>query len=351
VRSSSFPEIRPARGGRLGRVLAGGAAVLLAGGLLSACTATPYAAVVDGRVISQSRLDSELSAIVHNAGYLKQISTSEKVRGAGSGTYSASFVAAVLNQDVQLAVVAHAVAARHLRITAAERTQATADLDSAYGGAATFDAFPAAYRARLLRAFADVTALEASLVGANLSSAHLKALYAADPSRYGTICTSEALFSSNAAARTAARSLAHGASFDKAVAAAKAAGTLGGEGVVGCGTRAEYQGSFSKAVATAVGRTATGSATGVVSTSQGPAIFDVTARHNGTYAASARQIVASLLSSAGGRLQRYIDHELEVTPIEVNPADGRLVRVKGVPEVETPSGPSKAATSGFLAGA
>lgn len=349
MQSLSLPETRSALRGRVGRLFAGGAAVLLAGGLLSACTATPYAAVVDGRVISQSQLDSELSAIVHNPGYLKQISTSEKVRGAGSHTYAASFVAAVLNQDVQLALVAHAVAARHLRITAADRSQATADLDSAYGGAATFDTFPASYRAQLLRAFADVTALEASLVGANLSSAHLKALYAADPSRYGTICTSEALFSSSAAARTAARSLAEGKSFDTAVAAAKAAGTLGGEGVVGCGTRAEYEGSFSKAVADAVGRTATGSATGVVSTSQGPAIFDVTARHTGTYAASAKQIVASLLSSAGGRLQRYIDHQLEVSSIQVNPADGRLVRVKGAREVESPSGPSKAATSGFLA--
>lgn len=321
------------------------------GTVASACTTTPYAAVVDGSVISQASLTSTLSAIKHNSAYLATVKKSQRVTGDSSQAFATPFVAQVLTQQIQLMLVRHAVAARHLRVGASDVAQARADLAAAYGGAATFRAFPTAYQHQLTSSFADVTALEASLARVNLSTSHLRALYAASPSTYAQICTTELLVRSPAGASAATSALAKGQSFTAVVAAAKKSGQEVAEGVVGCGTAAQYTQALGSAIEQKVVATPTGRVAGPISTSHGEALFHVDARQSVSFAAAEATIRAQELSSAGATLQRFLTAQVRSARISVNPADGRLSISKGVRQVVAPAGPSSAALAGTAFGA
>ena len=86
---------------------------------LSGCNVrfSPYAAVVNGSVISQSQLRDALAAVVNNAGYKCSIEsggTSSHTRRAGEGTYNATFSAQMLSILIQDKVVRQEVARMRL---------------------------------------------------------------------------------------------------------------------------------------------------------------------------------------------------------------------------------------------
>jgi hypothetical protein len=86
------------------RALTAGAALVAGCLLVSACDASPYAASVNGQVVSQLSLNTELKQYAANRAFVSSISTGGNnlsVTGAGGpGTYTTTFVNTVLSRTV-----------------------------------------------------------------------------------------------------------------------------------------------------------------------------------------------------------------------------------------------------------
>lgn len=115
-------------------MLAGLAVAVLAGGLVTACNTSPYAAVVNGDAIAQTALNQELSYGDRSLAYLElvesihQQATGQTVglSGAGSGTHTKAWVALQLTGLIQDRLISQDLAARH-------QQPGTAMLDAARG--------------------------------------------------------------------------------------------------------------------------------------------------------------------------------------------------------------------------
>ena len=78
----------------------------------------PYAAKVNGVILSKSDLDAELGAIRNNAEYLKALTDAQvAVKGTGEGTFDTAFVARVLTRRIYLELIHQEVVRRKLKLT------------------------------------------------------------------------------------------------------------------------------------------------------------------------------------------------------------------------------------------
>ncbi len=218
-------------------------AALLAVALLAgACDANlgGDAASVDGTAISQSTLTSNLSDAASDSIYTCELSSSgtltvagsgTKVTGAGSSTYTSPFVAAVLNQLIQVTAVRNELARLHLSASSFARQEATLQLESeltpptssATGASGTptcsgtgegaLKAFPKAYRNQLIELQAGLDVLAAHREGFALTPSGVRA-YAVKhgglpQERFVSIIATQ----SKAEAQTIAAAINQGASF------------------------------------------------------------------------------------------------------------------------------------------
>lgn len=215
------------------------AAVALAAGACDA-NVSGDAASVNGTGISQSALTSTLSQAASNsiyacelssAGTLTMANTATKVTGAAQSSYSSPFVAAVLNQLIQLHIVRAELARRHLAVTSFARDEAVQQLQleltpqssSSTGASGTptcsgdgtqaLSAFPTSYRNQLIELQAALDTLAAEKTGFELTPAGVTA-YAR---HHGGVprqrAVSVILLKSQGEAKTVAAAISHGASF------------------------------------------------------------------------------------------------------------------------------------------
>ena len=139
--------------------------------VLTGCGATaPYAAIVNDERISADSFEDELDAIANNEAFVGD--ARDQIVGANEdSTYSAGFVAQLLNERVIFEVIHDYLADRNVPVTPEDLQSAQAQLDqqgaaqAQQGGtdaAAVAAGFPAEYRETRVRRLAELNALRRS---------------------------------------------------------------------------------------------------------------------------------------------------------------------------------------------
>ncbi len=318
----------------------------------TACTATPYAAVVNGAVISQSSLNSQLDAIASNHSYLASLEQSGPVLGSGKGTFATSFVAQILQEQIELVLVHQEVGARKVAITPSDVAAAKAQASQSFGS--SFSSFPASYRAQLTNEFAEVAALEASIGHVSTATPALRAYYESHLAEFTSVCSSRILVPTQAKAKLVATIVQSGR--EPFAAAAKQfstdSQTAGQGGQLGCAPIATYASSLGPTVATVVSGLRPGQVSAPFDTSGGWALYRVDSVSTPPFSSVVTEVRAALLSQTSTSFTTFLTKVAIHAHITVNPAYGRIevghAQLSLVPPAKPPA---KAAPASGSAGA
>jgi hypothetical protein len=287
------------------------AAAALVGGVVlsvvaSACQGTALAAItVNGHVITESALTSELQDIAANTAYVSAIQQSgsppPSVLGKGNGTFDMAFTDKVLTRQVLLELVHEEVLKRKLVVSAADVQAAATDQATAIGndtnGKPIFPAFPKSYQDLLSRRAAEVTALQDSLAGITIDDPTIQKYYAAHTADFVLNCVSVIQLATQATAdQTRAKVTAPGADYAaiaRQVSTDAQSATSGGD--LGC----QPVGAFSQVpgVDAAVAALSVGQVSPVIpvqGTTPAFALFKLTDRKPQALTAVRTQVIAAL---------------------------------------------------------
>ncbi|HEY1829030.1 MAG TPA: peptidylprolyl isomerase [Acidimicrobiales bacterium] len=227
--------------------------VVVAGGLAWAAFGVPSnAATVNGQAISQSQLNSDVTAISNSATYFcylngQQVVESDggagiaPVNGVGQQTSAGprtsattAFVANYLDTEVGHQLVDELAAQRHLTVTAADLTTARTQFEdqissimsdvegsqyqcssgtTALTGQAVLATMPSSFINEQVKFFATVNVLEESLSGLATSTASLKTYFEAHQSQFDTACFTVAQYTSESTAEATRAAVFEGGSF------------------------------------------------------------------------------------------------------------------------------------------
>ena len=303
--------------------------------LSTACgSLTPWAARVNGQIVSRKALDAELNTILHNKSYLQAVNASlaqegAKVEGTGKGTVDSSFAARALTRRILLSLVHQEVQRRHLKITPADLSEAKTGVIGGFQDPKTFSSFPKGYQNDVIRTTAEVNALQQSLQSGGGSDAALLAYYNAHKDEFVETCVSHILVDTKAQADALRTQIAGGADF---AALAKAnskdnQGPTGGSaakgGDLGCLTDQEAS-SLDPAFLAAMKALPTGQVSDVVQSQFGFHIIKVTDRRPRSFQDSKQQISSQLNSDASNAFGDLITKLVNKAHIEVNPRYGHF---------------------------
>jgi foldase protein PrsA len=179
---------RRAAGRVAGSLVAGSLAAALLVATLASCTSkVGYAALVNGSVISQDRVNGELADISANGDYVKLIDTqggSGPVAGSSAGTYNKAFVAALLDQQVRFEIIRQKLVANKA-LPAADKVTAAKSVVSSAFPSGVFPKFPPRYQTVLATQQAEADAFVSS-VTTDLTPDALNTYYQAHLSDYAT---------------------------------------------------------------------------------------------------------------------------------------------------------------------
>ena len=159
-----------------------------------------YAAKVNGTRITQDALDEELNVILDNKELLEGIEAGlgpgQSVRGTGKGTVNSSFAARLLTRRIFLELIHQEVERRNLEISPAQMDEAEQQAQQQFGSQETFDKFPESYRNTVIRANAEVGALQADVAKQGVTQADVQRYYDENASQFRGRCVSHILVDS-----------------------------------------------------------------------------------------------------------------------------------------------------------
>ncbi len=324
------------------------------GAVASACTITPYAAKVNGDVISVSALNNELEQMAANKAFvtnIQQSSTGGKVFGQGAGTFNSAFTAKVLNRRVSLVLASQLLAKVGHAPLQSDLAVALPEAQASFGGAAVFAKFPKSYQLQAIKDTADIQLLEASLEHKSISANTLRTIYNQDPQQFAQICSSQILVGSQALAEAAAAQVNAGVSFASvAKAQSKDPNSAANGGAVGCGLLSDYSKVLGKPYAQAIVNLPTGVLSAPFKGANGWAIVEVTSRNIPSFGQAIPELVNAQLGTQGNTiLATAISQALKSSKIEVNPAYGSLRLVSGQLGIVPPAPPSAKSLTFFKA--
>ncbi|MGH9067987.1 MAG: peptidylprolyl isomerase [Acidimicrobiales bacterium] len=313
------------------------AAVALA---TTACHLSPYAAIVNGQVISQQTLTNELDAISTNRAYAQSLqrgSSGLVIKGQGSNghTYDTRFVDAVLSRQISFSLIHQAVVKRGLTISPSDLALAKADAAQSVGGTQVFSSFPGSYQDALVRHSADVTALESSLAKVPVGPAALQRYYQAHPKQFRNYCVTVVAVTSKAQALTIRSAIAGGTSPAQAAKAVSGAQ----EGSLGCHLPSAYAGRFGPSFAHALQGLTTGQLSQPVQTSLGWLVAKLDKTQAVPFSQATPAIRAALLGGSTAKAVSYIDKLEKAASVKVDPRYGRFSTSKTVLGVTAPAPP------------
>jgi len=196
--------------------LAGFAAlVALVVGLAGAACGSgdPYAAKVDGAVITQKQLEDEMRNIAANDAYVKKVEESTQVRGTGEGDFDRAFTGKVLGQQIQYVLVDREIAKRKIKLVPADLQAARTEVATQAGGEDIFKGFPQAYQDTLVDRAAKVDRLTLALAGPTSGDDAAKAYYDAHKDQFTEACVSHILVTTKEKADEVKKKIAGGADF------------------------------------------------------------------------------------------------------------------------------------------
>jgi parvulin-like peptidyl-prolyl isomerase len=330
------------------------AAALGSGLVASACNpATPYAAVVNGKVIPASDLNFEMSSIAGNPTDVASIRSATsangsalEIRGQAAGTYGTTFASEVLRQEILYQLIGAELAHRHAQVTPYELTAAKADVPAALQGsgqtAVDLNLFPKAYQQILIRRQAELEALEATLAGQSLTAETVSRYYSSHSSIFFEACASRIEVANPLAALAVESDLAKGVAFaTEAGSKSTDTQTASQGGVLGCGTGLQFQSSFGSGFAGAVAGTALNTPSAPVTVPNGYDVIEVTRRQALPVSAAYSQIRQELTNAGGTALESLLTRDVGQAAVTVDARYGTwsASAVNGVSGVIPPSPP------------
>lgn len=298
-----------------------------AGVALSGCVSSSTAATVNGTAISTASLLSEVKAITSNQGFVKQLASSQQVKGVGNNTYSMTFVDEVLNRRISMDLLYQKAQSLHIKLSSQDIALGRIDAEQTFGGAPIFDKFPKSYQAQLIKDSAILDIVEGRLANVNVSIGALTKYYDANPAQFATVCASQILVATQAQANTIYQQLSRGANF---AALAKADSgdtrTAPNGGAVGCGTYSNYVTSLGSQFANVVEKLATDVPAPPTHLSTGWSIIEVTSRTSPPFDQLTPQIRAAILGTKGqAAISAYLSAAAKTANISVSPRFGQVV--------------------------
>lgn len=329
---------------RILRLIAG---LFLAGLAGAACVpVTPYAAIVNGTVITTKALNAELEAIAGNHAYLSEIQSGQqqiKVLGAGSHSFDSAFVADILGRQISYQIISQEVKRRHLSVSASDERLARSDVEASLGGSAVFEAFPPGYRSSLVQHSAELTALESSLSGIAVDNAALHAYYGSHLSDFAQSCVSVIVVSSQAEAAALAAQIKAGASFSQ-VASTNSLDptTRANGGRLACALPSTFTQDLGPAIGAAISALPVGQVSQPVSSQFGWLLLEVTAKQPLPFNQVTPEIRSTLLSGVSGKLLAVVDKLVRGAHIDVNPRYGHMsITAAGAGLIPPPAPPAR----------
>ncbi|MGI8792977.1 MAG: foldase protein PrsA [Acidimicrobiales bacterium] len=330
------------------------AAVLFVG---AGCGSTSsYAAIVDGKRISQKALDEELEAIAGNAAYRTQLEQQGAViTGTGKGTFDTAFVAQVLNRQILLEIVHQEFERRELNLSDADTASSRETVQDQTAGAAVFEEFSKNYQDTLTRRNAEVVALQAAMAEKPITDEAVAEFYEANKAElFAETCVSHILLSPQTrgetpsldsgadasaliaeANRLKAR-IARGEEFAKVAGEASKDQTSESGGSLGC----VGPGNFVPEFETTMETLEPGQVSDPVRTQFGIHLILVTERKVQTLDEAEDQVRQRLLAQAQGDFQTWLLGQTSELKIEVNPRYGRFSAEGESPRVIPPDRPT-----------
>ncbi len=351
--------------------------VLLAGGLAAAAVFVPTnAATVNGTTVSQSQLNSDVSAIAGSAEYQCYLNSEDylasngaselpPVTGAGKGqnpgddpTATSAFVATYLDTEIGHQLVLQLAARRGITVTQAELDAARASLSAqissvmsqvsqtAQGqnpkfscgsplapltGTKVLDSLPESFVDQQVHFVATASVLQEDLGGGS-SDADLLAYYDRHRAEFDTACFTGAAYSSQSAASAAAASVRSGTPFAQVAASATQHGTIP------CGVLAEVAGELGASAGSLNGLTA-GKVSDPIDVQGNYLLLQLLSRTPTSFD-KAKPVVTQVVENAGSQVaQAAITAAERHASVEVNPRYGTWVAVSA--SVFTPFTPVK----------
>lgn len=295
----------------------------------AACTpVSPYAAVVNGQVISQQDLMVELTAIAHNPAFVKQLQSGSQpltIQGQVPKSFATSFVDLVLSRQISFALVHQELVRRHVLVGPSDLALARNDAVSSVGGPTIFDAFPRTYQEALVRDSAELTALQSSLAGISVGPAALHRFYDTHRSIFTESCISVIVVATAAQAAGLRARIAKGASFThlaETVSADPVTRARGGQ--LGCGLPAAFANQLGPQFAGISSGLAVGQVSPPVQTQVGFVLAKVTAKRLLPFSQATPAIRGTLLGGANDLLVSFIGHLVRQAKVSVDPRYGRF---------------------------
>ncbi|HUR76442.1 MAG TPA: peptidylprolyl isomerase [Acidimicrobiales bacterium] len=310
----------------------------------AACkSATPYAAKVNGVVLSKSALERELDAIRDNKEYLNALKQANvPVEGTGDGTFSSQFVARILTRRIYLELVHQEIEKRKLKVGKKDLAAAHDQLLAAIGDQKVLDAFADDYYTEIERTTAEVQVLQNAL--ADTSDKNVLKYYEDHKDQFENVCAVHILVETKPQADQIEKSLAKAkdkkAEFaNQAKTKSKDTGSGANGGDLGCNPPSTYVAEFKDAVRTQK----VGVIGPPVKTQFGYHIIRVDSREAAKpFAEVEEQVKSAITDSQQGPFNEFLNNASTKSEIEVNPRYGKYDTSGQSPEVVPPKAPDSA---------
>jgi parvulin-like peptidyl-prolyl isomerase len=325
------------------------ATVVVIGATGVACkSATPYAAKVNGIVVSKAGLEDELDAIRGNKRYvdaLKEANVPVDGTGANTSVFSSQFVARILTRRIYLELIHQEFVRRKLKLRDRDLQVAREQLLGSMPGSpeeaeATLDAFPKSYYEEIRRTTAEVFVLQNAL--ADTSPANLRKYYDEHKEQFESVCAAHILVEEKAAADSIVAQLSRArdkaATFaELASAQSKDPGSAANGGDLGCASPANYVAEFKEAVRTQ----AIGVIGKPVKTDFGYHVIRVDSREAAKPFSEVEQdVIAAVTDTQQGAFNDFLNNASTKAKVEVNPRYGKYDKTGQSPEVVPPTPPA-----------
>jgi hypothetical protein len=327
---------------RLGKLLAGLAVVAGLGGGLSACNAAPFAASVDGYTLSMSNFNRLLSALSSNQTFVADASPSAPVFATGNNL-DLSFVDSQLEEQIVYLAAKAALSKLNVSPKPVDYTVAQVEAPGAYPSG-VFPTLPAKVRQELYQDFAYLAALETKVAHVDFGQAALSRYYETHQKLYAKYCTSTVVLSTRPQAEAVLARIRRGLGFVAAVEAYSIAkAETGPSGTVGCGTLAQYKGSFGSAVESAVSSLRPGEVGQPVELAGDWFLFKLDRLERPSLSSVLSQFVGSVWQKGLAASTRYLAKFLHRVPVQIDPEFGTLEVGPSGLRILPPPSPSPAA--------
>jgi hypothetical protein len=300
----------------------------------------PYAAVVDGKVITQGTLNGALASAASDSGYLCVYSNDYQAplttNGAAPGTWDTAFADGVLSTFVEAQLAADEAAGEHLQVTSILTPVATAQIADSFSqvtGCTTptkvLSGLSQPYQQALLSLYENVDLIAAEKDGVVLTTTGLSAYIASHPTAGQLSCIDFIQVSSKATADAAESALQSGTSF-----AAEAAKAMPGQNPdVGCNPVSALTPQLQAPVAALT----VGTWTAPISFQGSYVILDLTAHQPAT----PTDVVELLLQDAQKQSTAVLESLDKSTSVQIDPAYGSWAAVGGTGSaITSPAAPS-----------